>query len=89
MIHHRPVSISRHAIERYIERVEPVDELEAHSQIAGMLQRSGFFGRTGRVLKGSVSLVVDNCVVVTVLAKDQRPKHRTRRRTFELDGDDV
>jgi hypothetical protein len=83
----RPVAISRHAIERYIERVEPVDELEAHSQIAGMIQRSRFFGRTGRVLSGNVSLVIDGRCVVTVLTKDQRPKKRTARRTFGDDGE--
>lgn len=81
------VAISRHAIERYIERVEAVEELEAHSRIAGMIERSKFFGSVGRVLAGNVSLVVEGATVVTVLTREHRPKRKTARRMIELDDD--
>lgn len=78
------VSISRHAIERYIERVEKVDELEAHSRICAMIERSKFWGKVGRVILGNVSLVIDGRCVVTVLTKEHRAKRRNQRRTFEI-----
>lgn len=85
----RPVTISRHAVERYIERVEPLTVPEARLAIRGMLDRSKFFGRAGRVLKGGMSLVVYDRTVVTVLTKDQKSKRRTIRRTFELEDEGV
>lgn len=81
------LAISRHALERYIERVEPVEEIEAHSRIADIVERSKFFGRVGRIRLGNVSLVVEGATVVTVLTKDQRAKRKNCRRTFDIEDE--
>lgn len=59
--------VSEHALLRYLERVRGVDLNEIRQQILGEgTSESIAFARNGRIKKRDVTLIVKDCVVVTV-----------------------
>lgn len=71
------IHVYAHAIQRYQERVEPVDKDTAKRRIlsaARAIERAASFGCQVVRLANGARLILDGENVVTVYAKDQLPR---------------
>ena len=76
-----PVHVTRHAIERYIERVAQVSECAVRCVLSGsIIQRGAAFGSPFIRLGTGQRVVLDDATVVTVLPKDCKAGYLDPRR---------
>ena len=77
------VRVSQHAIDRYIERVEPVTEDAARSILSSdIIQAAAKIGCPHVKMPCGCSAVIANNTVVTVVTKTVKPFEGKKKRKF-------